>query len=213
MKLDSILLDLDGTLWDPAESITDIWQKVITGYHQIVDPVSDRDIRDCMGLNTQEIEAKLFPKATANQRRAIMDECMEKEHPYLAEQSNLLYPQVEETLAALSANHQLAIVSNCEKGYIECFFAITGLRKYFDYYLSYGDTGKAKGENIITVLKALNSKRSIYVGDTAKDAEAARFADIPFVFARYGYGGATLAPEQRDYAIDSFVELLDLIDH
>ena len=33
-----------------------------------------------------------------------------------------------------------------------------------------------------------NLKKAIYVGDTQMDREAAKLADIPFVFASYGFG-------------------------
>jgi phosphoglycolate phosphatase len=213
MKIDSILIDLDGTLWDPVESIIQTWQNVIDKYADIVEQVSKKDISDCLGLNTQEIEEKLFPKATVQQRTQIMKECMEEEHQYLREHGSILYPKVEETLAHLADKYKLAIVSNCESGYIECFFAITGLERYFDTYLCYGDSGQDKGENIKTVLKHLDSKAAIYVGDTSKDALASRYAGIPFVYARYGYGNMGLDPDLRDYAIDDFCELIDIIEN
>lgn len=213
MNIDSILIDLDGTLWDPVESVILSWQNVIKKYSHLVDQVSKQAIADCMGLNTQEIEDMLFPKATAQERKHIMQECMEEEHKYLRQHGSMLYPGVEETLAYIAKNYKLAIVSNCESGYIECFFAITHLEKYFDAYLCYGDSGQDKGENINSVLKQLESKDAIYVGDTSKDALAARYAGIPFVYARYGYGSMQFAPTQHDYVIDNFSELIDIINN
>ncbi|WP_342728978.1 hypothetical protein [Virgibacillus subterraneus] len=44
----------------------------------------------------------------------------------------------------------------------------------------------------------------LYVGDTEGDLEAARFAEIPFIYAKYGFGQVS----QYDKAIESFEELL-----
>lgn len=47
---------------------------------------------------------------------------------------------------------------------------------------------------------------TVYVGDTNGNAESAKVAEIPLVYARYGFGNV----EEYDYVIDSFEELLTL---
>ena len=37
-------------------------------------------------------------------------------------------------------------------------------------------------------MKRNDIKRAIYVGDTIKDKKAAEYANIPFVYASYGFG-------------------------
>ena len=46
---------------------------------------------------------------------------------------------------------------------------------------------------------------AVYVGDTKGDADACKEADIPFIFASYGFGDVPDALQ----TIDSFPELLD----
>ena len=75
-----------------------------------------------------------------------------------------------------------------DSGYIECFLEVTGFGKYFRDFESFGATGKQKGENILAVMQRLGSKSAVYVGDIIKDQQAAAYAGIPFVFARYGFG-------------------------
>lgn len=212
MDIDSILFDLDGTLWNPTTGIFHTWQKVINRYPGLREPLSQDEITECMGLNTTEIENKLFPSASPQLRSQIMQECNAEEHYFLQQAGKMLYPGVEETLAYLASRYKLAIVSNCEIGYIECFLSINKLEKYFSEYLSFGDTGKAKGENILTVLKRLESKRAIFVGDTSIDGTAANFAGLPFIFARYGFGMNMMKPIYWDYAIDKLPELIPLLE-
>ena len=64
-----------------------------------------------------------------------------------------------------------------------------------------------KGENNKLIMKKNGVTKAVYVGDTAGDENSARVAEIPFVFASYGFGEA-VAP---DYTINSFDELPKLL--
>ena len=52
---------------------------------------------------------------------------IEKKTDYLTVHGGELYPDVEKTLDELSERYDLYIVSNCQRGYIESFFAYTDL--------------------------------------------------------------------------------------
>ena len=211
MAIDSILFDLDGTLWNSVEAVTISWQRVIARHPGLRGPVSDLELAQCMGMTTDEIAAAIFPDIPSSLRDEIVEECFAEEHTCLRQMGGRIYPGVAQTLEQLSWQYPLAIVSNCEQGYIECFFAVTGFAKYFQDFESFGATGKEKGENILLVLQRLNSKSSLYVGDIIKDQHAAEYAGIPFVFARYGFGIGTLQPSRWDYAIDCCADLLPLL--
>ena len=210
MKIDSILFDLDGTLWDSVAGVSYAWRKVIDK-HGLRSPVSDEELADCMGLTTTEIAEKIFPFVESELRNAIVEECFAEEHAYLRQVGGKVYPGVEETLDYLSQRYRLAIVSNCEAGYIECFFDITGLGRFFTDYECFGNTGKEKEENILMVLQRLATNNAIFIGDMIKDQTAAEAAGIPFICARYGFGKGILAPLRWDYAINSFSELIPLV--
>ncbi|GAA0337501.1 hypothetical protein GCM10008967_29700 [Bacillus carboniphilus] len=49
-------------------------------------------------------------------------------------------------------------------------------------------------------------KSPVYVGDTIGDQKAANFAEIPFVYAEYGFGEV----DQYDYSIKSLEDLVKL---
>lgn len=161
----------------------------------------------CMGLQIVDIGKKLFPDLDEAFQMKLMKECCSAEQVYLGEHGGSLFPKLEETLKKLAENHKLFIVSNCQDGYIQCFFKAHKLDKYFEDFECSGVTGLPKGENNKLIIKRNNLKSPVYVGDTISDAESAKVAKIPFVYARYGFGDV----EEYDYVIDSFEEILKLV--
>ena len=80
------------------------------------------------------------------------------------------------------------------------------LDKYFTDYECPGRTGLSKGENNKLIIERNNLKNPVYVGDTEGDAESAKAAGIPFVFAKYGFGNV----KEYQYAINKFEDLSTL---
>lgn len=206
MKFDSIIFDLDGTLWNTAKAVCGIWNTILEKYPHIKKSVAVEEIEGCMGLQTDEISRKLFPDLQEETQHRLMDEVEKAEISYLGEHGGMLYPKMEETLKQLIQKHQLFIVSNCQDGYIQCFFKAHKLDQYFVDFECAGATGLPKGENNKRIIQRNHLKSPIYVGDTNGDAESAKAAEIPFVYARYGFGKV----EKYDYVIDRFEEILRL---
>jgi len=206
MKYEGIIFDLDGTLWDSTNEICNTWLKVLSNYPDIKIDITVEKLYGCMGLQMEEIAARLFPSLDKKMQLKLLKECCDMENVYLAENGGTLYPQLETTIAKLAENHKLFIVSNCQDGYIQSFFNAHGLKKYFLDFESAGKTGLSKGENNKLIIKRNQLLNAVYVGDTLGDANSATDANIPFVYARYGFGNV----DKYDYVIDHFSELLDL---
>lgn len=206
IRCDGILFDLDGTLWDSVDGILKTWNQVIARHDWFRPAITRQEQESVMGMQMDEIAKKLFPGYPFSQQMAYMDECMELENAYLRVHGGILYPDVEETLKALSGHYKLCIVSNCQKGYIEAFLEAHHLEPYFCDHLSFGDTGRSKGENNREIIARNSFQHSVYVGDTQGDRKAALDAGIPFVFAAYGFGMVT------EYAakVETFAELKEI---
>ena len=206
MKVDGIIFDLDGTLWDSTKEVSKTWTSIVSKYNLKRKEVSIEDLKPCMGKLLDEIAEILFPGIESKVQMKIINECCEYVNEYLSKHGATLYDKLEETLRELYKNHKLFIVSNCGNGYIESFFETHKLDKYFSDYECPGRTGLSKGENNKLVIERNNLKKPVYVGDTEGDAESARVAGIPFVFAKYGFGSV----EKYQYEIDSFQDLLTI---
>lgn len=204
--MDSIIFDLDGTLWDSRETVVLAWNKAIEQNDKIDHTLTKQHLKETMGLQMHEIMQKLFPHLNAEAHKELIQSCGEIEGDFLSERGGILYENLEEVLKALSEKYELYIVSNCQEGYIEAFYAYHGLDKYFRNFENPGRTGLSKGENIKLLMKRNGLEAPVYVGDTAGDQKAAEDAGIPFVYAKYGFGDV----EKYDYAIERFDELLKI---
>lgn len=207
MSYDSIIFDLDGTLWDAVDEIVATWNSVIEQYPGLRPPITRGEQESVMGLQMDEIAHRLFPKESVERQTALMAECVKAENEFLYAHGAMLYPMVPETLQSLNQKYRLFIVSNCQSGYIEAFLHAHKLEPLFEGILCYGDTGRGKADNIISVVQQYELRNPVYVGDTQGDARAAETSGVPFIFARYGFGCA----EHYKAAVDSFCALLNLL--
>ena len=199
-----IIFDVDGTLWDSAKPVAESWTLMLERrYPELARIITPDDMYRNMGKTMDAIGADLFPGLAPDKRDEVMDACMRYENEYLADHPGVTYPNMKETLAALSREYGLYIVSNCQEGYIEALMAACGIASYISDTECIGATGRPKGDNIRLVMERNGLEKCLYVGDTAMDQEAAGKAGIPFVFASYGFGQASGA----DAVIGSLAEL------
>lgn len=210
-NIDSVIFDLDGTLWDATEPVWLSWNKALDEYASEqgleLERISLEQIKSVMGLQIPEIGKKLFPSFSERIQSEIMARGGEVECQYLRDHGGILYPHVEKTLETLAQAYKLFIVSNCQIGYIEAFYFAHQLEKHFVDYENPGRTGLSKGENIKLIMERNHLKNPVYVGDTIGDAKAAQVAGVPFIFACYGFGSV----ENYDAAIDSFEQLPEIL--
>ncbi len=199
-----IIFDVDGTLWDSAKPVAESWTLMLERrYPELARIITSDDMYRNMGKTKDAIGADLFPGLAPDKRDEVMDACMRYENEYLADHPGVTYPNMKETLAALSREYGLYIVSNCQEGYIEALMAACGIASYISDTECFGATGRPKGDNIRLVMERNGLEKCLYVGDTAMDQEAAGKAGIPFVFASYGFGQASGA----EAVIGSLAEL------
>ena len=201
--IDSIIFDLDGTLWDARENVCASWNVVLAQRWPELGQLTTEQFSAQMGKLMPDIGRALFPQLTPEQSDAVVDACGIFENEFVARHGGVLYDALEQTLAELSASYRLFVVSNCQSGYIEAFFAAHGLGKYFTDIECYGNTQLTKAENIRLVVERHKLAAPVYVGDTALDGRSAAEAGVPFIWAAYGYGQA----EGYAARIDTPVEL------
>lgn len=207
-KPDSIIFDLDGTLWSSTKAISEAWGIILKKHDEIEKKeITEQELYSCMGLPMYDIAAKLFPKMQEQARNTLMDELCSFENGYLAERGGELFEGLEDTLKLLCKEYKLYIVSNCQDGYIEAFLKAHHMESYFEDTECWGRTKTSKGESNKLLIKRNNLKNPVYVGDTAGDYQSAIDAEIPFIYAAYGFG------EVKDfkYKIDDIRQLPEVL--
>ena len=185
--MDSVIFDLDGTIWDPVDTVVHAWNSCIRERRQVKKELTRADVEQTMGLQMEEISITLFPDLHEEDRKQLTAECFDAELGYLEKQGGMLYPNVEKVLQSLAKRYKLCIVSNCQEGYIEAFYKAHNLGRYFADEENAGRTGLSKGENIKLVIDRNRLSNPVYVGDTEGDSEASRYAGVPFVYAAYRF--------------------------
>ena len=185
----SVIFDIDGTLWDSRALVAEGYniQLKAEGYAHLC--VDAEVLRPLFGKTMSDIADAILAEISVPERYALMERCMDTENRYLAEnECNIGYEGVQETLEELAKSYRLFIVSNAQCGYPELCMEKLGIGHLIEGHLCYGDTGTEKGETILTLMRRYQITDAVYIGDTQGDYEATVVADIPFVWAAYGFG-------------------------
>jgi len=207
-KYDSIIFDLDGTLWDSSETITKAWQAALEQADFMDEVMTQERVRSITGMTYDKIFETLFPYLDTTQRAKVQHLCSVSELDILHKQGGKLYPGLNETLSYLASKYKLYIVSNCQNGYIELFLELNNMHRHFLAHQCYGTKGNPKADNIKDIVNDHNLKAPVYVGDTMGDYNAAHEAGVPFIFASYGFGKVETG---QVATINSFEELKSIL--
>ena len=207
MKPESLIFDIDGTLWDSRSIIVEGYNQVLTaaGHEDLC--VTTEDLKRLFGKTMKEIADIMLTNLSEEERYPLMEKCIDTgDARLLDDPCHIGYPGVKETLEELHKRYRLFIVSNSQLGYPDTTIDKLGITHLFQGHLCFGNTGTDKGTTIRILMEQHNIENAVYIGDTQGDYEAAVKAGLPFVWATFGFG----VPEGYDAKIDSFRELTQL---
>lgn len=200
----AIIFDLDGTLWDTSDIVVKIWNEVLSKKCPKL-KMTKEIMSSLMGKNKAQFTDEFFVGVEKQEAESLISEIFSCEQKYLISHGANMYDGVMDTLNELKKDYALAIVSNCQSGYLNAFLTHYELKDIFTDVECAGSSPLSKGENIRLLFERNGFEKAIYVGDTKSDENAAKVAKLPFVYASYGFG------EVDDYIakINSFKEIKD----
>lgn len=199
-KYDSIIFDLDGTLWTACRASAIGWTNGLkslgvdrTVTTEEIESVTGKPFKGCLEAVLSDVDMPI---------ETLVEVLNEHEIQAVKDVGGEIYEGVLDLIPELGKTHKLFIVSNCQEWYLNLFFEKSGLKGSFSDWDCHGRLKRSKADNIIDVVKRNNLRKPVYVGDTVIDQEASKNAGVDFIHARYGFGDIG-APK----SIDSFKEL------
>ena len=201
-KPDSLIFDMDGTLWDAVDTYAESWNVVFR--EMGIDIVVRREeLAKMVGWEGRKVIGHIMPDFNEEKRQAIYTIVNERRRNLLPELGGTLYDGVKEGLKMLAEKYPVFILSNCAKGIIRLFIDWAGIDDLITDELAHGINFMPKNHNIKLLMEKHNLQRPVYIGDTAGDGQESRLAGVPFVFVSYGFG----TTEDYDLKFDDFKSL------
>lgn len=224
LEVDAAIVDLDGTMVD---TIGDFAEAIARMLADLQLPALDAALIEHMvGKGTEHLLRSVLAHvlAQAGHPQAALPAAVASllptalaryEQHYLAinGQYSALYAGVLEGLQALRAGGlRLACVTNKPLAFTRPLLAAKGLQGLFEQVFG-GDSFATKKPDPLPLLKTCEAlgttpARTLMLGDSCNDAQAARAAGCPVVLVTYGYNhGQSVEAVGADALIDSIEQL------
>lgn len=200
-KPDSIIFDMDGTLWDAVDMYVASWNE---GYQleNIDKTISRKDIDFMMGWEKGKVLDHMLPEYAVDTQEKVYQTINKRRAELVTKMGGTLYPGVKEGLNELSKKYPLFIVSNCPENLIVQFMEWAHISHLITDEMAFGVNSMPKHHNIKLLIEKYHLQHPIYVGDTHTDSIESRKAGVPFVFIEGGFGNTT----EYDLKFDNFCQ-------
>lgn len=214
LELDAVMVDLDGTMVNTLGDFAEALNRMLTDLQ--LPAIKPQVIENMVGKGSEHLIRSVLAHVGASDIDALYPQAWQRyEHHYLAINGQFadVYPGVAEGLQALqSLGLRMACLTNKPLSFAQPLLAAKGLDGFFDCVFG-GDSFARKKPDpmpLVETCKALGSEpaRTLMVGDSSNDAQAAHAAGCPVVLMTYGYnhGEPITAVEARAH-LDSLAQL------
>ena len=222
LRYDAAIIDLDGTMVDTLGDFAEALNRMLGDLE--LPPIAAQHIERMVGKGSEHLLRSVLNHVLEHMGKAptaIEIEALyahawpSYQRHYLAINGHYarVYPGVEAGLQALRhAGLRLACLTNKPTSFALPLLRAKGLEGYFEQVFG-GDSFDRKKPDPLPLLKTCEAlqtapARTLMVGDSSNDAQAARAAGCPVVLVTYGYNhGEPIRAVNADAFVDSLVEL------
>lgn len=222
LRYDAVIIDLDGTMVDTLGDFAEALNRMLGDLE--LPPIAAQHIERMVGKGSEHLLRSVLNHVLEHMGKAptaIEIEALyahawpSYQRHYLAINGHYarVYPGVEAGLQALRhAGLRLACLTNKPTSFALPLLRAKGLEGYFEQVFG-GDSFDKKKPDPLPLLKTCEAlqtapARTLMVGDSSNDAQAARAAGCPVVLVTYGYNHGL--PAQAVDA-DGYVDSLELL--
>ena len=215
---EAVLFDLDGTLIDSAPDIAAATNELLAGDGLAPLPLSA--VRGMIGKGVANLVARAYEASGLPLAGEALDDAVARMMPIYARHLTgltVILPGALEIVSALArARVKVAIVSNKPHDFTKAIAAHYGFTPHLAAVQG-AQEGIAKKPAPDMLLKALDimggrPSRSLMVGDSTSDVEAARAAGMPVVIVEGGYTGIAASKLGADAVIARLADLPSAIE-
>lgn len=212
MSIRAVFFDLDGTLVDSLEDLTDAVNHIRDAFSR--PPLTTAAVREKVGKGSRNLVQQVLPGLDDSGIDRALAMFLEFNRQHVADKSRL-YPGIAEMLDELAARDiKMAVISNKNESLSTLILQVLGIHDRFES-ISGGDTFPERKPSPLPLLNALDkfglaAGECVMVGDSINDIQAGKRAHIAAVACSWGYGG-TDELNTADYLARSPRELLTAI--
>jgi phosphoglycolate phosphatase len=208
-----LIFDLDGTLADTAQDITDALNHSLEPFGEKKYSVEETKMMVGTGMTKFFSSLALTLKDSGPEALELITGRFIDFYSEHMLDNTRLYPHVKKTLLKLTG-YKTAVLSNKREGFSKKILDDLGILEYFD--LLWGsDSVREKKPSPIPILDLIekfgvSKEETVIIGDSNFDVEAGRAAGIKVIGVTYGFRDRSYL-EGSDFIIDGFEELLEII--
>ena len=93
--MDSIIFDVDGTLWDSTESVAQSWTAYLQEKEHMDITLTSARLMTLFGQTLSDIARQIFPDCSEAEQLRLIDGCCQAEHEALLKKCAPLYEDLE----------------------------------------------------------------------------------------------------------------------
>jgi len=191
MTFSVALFDLDGTLVDSLDDLTDAVNHMLTGCGR--QELDAAQVRLLVGKGARNLVQRALSTDSPGEIDRGLAAFTEFNTLHIADKS-YLYPGTQELLKQLAGDGvRMAVISNKPEHLCRLILEALGIAAYFDI-IAGGDTFQEMKPSPLPLLQVVEKFRcttadAIMVGDSINDIQAGNRAGITTIGCSWGYGG------------------------